>query len=873
MTPPAAGSVRELWVELAEALVASEREHEAAVYLTKALEEDGSQPSPADIYHRLGRAGLGSTKDRLSHLLKSVQHGVVDHDPAEDVAAAAREARQLLNESSVVPDRKQVETLRGKVLATAPPDLRDDIALLVGLLELASDEPTKAVSHLVEAVDGDVAFEAYLTLARAQERLGKDTREALLKALEHAPDESARCLTNRRLAGASLAQGMVTEALEHLKAVSGDLPNAADKEAIELLKAAALLASGQPAEALASLPDTGSIDASRLEVQARLAIAAQDGTPDPAVADLTERLLELDPLGIDSVLVRAQALIESGVDVSEGRRLLRGLPERIARSDETPTVLRLAALGRTAGDLGIAHVLTETHAALASISTDDYGRERHLEEARANLAPLMVLVDETPVGGDAPIAVGPVLRLAAELHAPDLSAEELVDREARAGEALLDEGDALGAIALLEVTAARPAATPLATWLLVDAERVRASQLVGAGEPGPEARKIVDDAIRLWDEQFLREPPTVDRWWAYAARALLAWHRASLVDDFPVASVWEAIAFQHVAVLREPYSTRLLDLAVLLRMADFDVAAVLVAEEAVGIDASPANLVELCLGRLGTGDVAGAIDVVTQLRNVDDHQGAIDPAGLDLLEAYALRHRLGEGDLQHARTLIDRIAPEDRDSVAWTVDAELKVLDGNDAQPAWEAAAAAVDRSQPFEISNLVASLVYTGSASEAVTVAQECIDRGWVFSEDVHRWLGLSKLAVGDLGGADDVLAWVGGARDAVQLERLIDFDLPRLSDDLDSSVVDRLVDAAGERLASLTAQPPRPIDDLATVAVPPPDWAAGWWRLCTAMIGLVDVRRVDGDAENALDRAGEGRRRRRGPAGATRPNRSRAG
>ena len=432
--------------------------------------------------------------------------------------------------------------------------------------------------------------------------------DVLREALERAPDPIARTTTNRRLAEAALAVGAPEEALGYLAAISMDALEPGAVESVKLLTAASQLAAGRPqdaSEALATLASRESIEATRLEIQILLAIAAETGTVDATVHELAGRLLERDPLGADSILVRAQAMIESDADLSEGRRLLRTVAGRLAASAATPPVLLMAALGRPAGDARMDHVLAEAHSALANDSTG-FARDRHLEAARAHLAPLLAMLDD----GDTTIRAGAILRLDAELQPAGASVDDLTAREVRAGDALLDEGDALGAIEVLQGTVNRPAAPSEATWLLTEAMRLRAVELTEADEAGlavAEVRKLINEATRLWDLKFVDEVPTDEAWWAFAARALLAYQRSTWVDDQPLAAVWEAIAFQHVAVLREPWSPRLLLLAQLLRLADLDVTGLLAADEAVELDDAPANLSELCVGQLNTGDVEGAL--------------------------------------------------------------------------------------------------------------------------------------------------------------------------------------------------------------------------------------------------------------------------
>jgi tetratricopeptide (TPR) repeat protein len=842
--------VRELLAELASALLDDGRPAEAARHLEDALTEAGSNPSGAEIHHRLGQVELTrSPKERLSHLLLAVGCGLHDGVGVEMVATAAREARHVLDESALVPDRQQVESLHG-ALREAPPDLADDVALLLGVLKLALDEPADAARHLHNAVDGDVAFDAYFALATARERLGKDAREVLGHALELAPDPTARTVTNRRLAEAALVAGEPEEALHHLDGVSMEALEPSAVEPVKLLTAAAQLAAGRPHDALeahGALASRGSIEATRLEIQIRLAIAAETGTDDPDVLELANRLLERDPLGTDSILVRAQAMIETGADISEGRRLLRTVAGRLAASAAAPAVLQTAARGRPDDDLRMQHVLAETHSALARDSSTAYARDRHLEEARAHLVPLVASSDD----GDTTVRTGAILRLDAELQPTGTSADVLSGREVRAGDALLDEGDALGAMGVLRGTVDRPAAPQQATWLLTEAMRLRAVQLGDADESGAsvaEVRKLITDATQLWDLKFADEAPTDDAWWAYAARALLAYQRSTWVDDQPLAAAWEAIAFQHVAVLREPWSPRLLLLAQLLRLADLDVSGLVAAEEAVEVDDSPLNMTELCVGQLNTGDIDGALETIGTLRARNDLGDDVSVADLDELEAYAKHVRLARGDLEHARKLLDGLPDDKRGASALALGAELLELAGEDTHAAWEATAAAVNRDEPWDIAALVKSLVNTGHPDEGIKVADDCLRRGWVLAEDVRHWLGLAELAAHDGDGERVLTAWVGGVRSPITLRKLVDVELVTLSSVIDDAVVDRVRAAVDRRLAELASRPREPSDDLATFPPDPPTVGAPWRALCAAMVGLVTIRRDPDGIEPTL-------------------------
>jgi hypothetical protein len=273
---------------------------EARQQLTLALDEDGGNPADWEIHLALARAWSqeGDRTTTLSELLH-----VLREAPETELEAPATEALSLLEDDpSLIPGWLTGDELRPLVVRALERTAPSALVRLAARLSISRDD-TDSASTLAESRPADVA-----------ELKGTLTRKQAIATVHRLID-----------------QGRPAEALDVVPAEE----RAASGDDMAAALALALYAARRPSEALAMVEGRpGSFEVAIVRALVLLQQAAEAGMGDERRAlarralDTATAAVRLAPGNFGSLL-RAEAMLEGALDLSEGRQLLIGALRRL----------------------------------------------------------------------------------------------------------------------------------------------------------------------------------------------------------------------------------------------------------------------------------------------------------------------------------------------------------------------------------------------------------------------------------------------------------------------------------------------------------------------------------------------------------------
>ena len=594
--------VRIARVALADALASDARLDEAARQLHKARRERGSDPPDGALLVRLADVSQqsGDRASAVSYLLEALR----DITPLQREKAA----------------RTLVDTFGGTV-TTAARELSDEQIRL--LVDLAADP---------EAPTELAGFAAGLAHARGDQR-AVDAIVARHPSLERDPQLSRSRAVEQ--AWAALLDGEPAWALDVLDEFG---PTAPDVAAVRAFSRYALDELQAADDALADAPPTFLTSAAKVAVLLRRASRELGEVPgdlrDAAVSAATEAARH-DEGAVEALLLRAQAMLEAGSQLSEARLLL----DAFVRHELDPATVRWWAVQR--------HVRDDDRFRFVQV---ELAASRRLDEE------VIGLVNELPLSSTSYMQDGAIAARLAEAHERREEPAEAARRWRQAASffdlatpAALDEQiDALHRARALD-------ASPQTTLDLVDA-RWRRSYGV---DPGTDMRRYVEETLSLLDDAETVDPQDVIR--AAYLRGLTMARISELDPATPLDRRWRAASSILAKVLAdrsEPYSAGHLSWA--LDAAGLDAPALHAARLAWSRDRSGGEdrWLQECLIAM-TINWWGALDDTTD-RLFDLRQ----PHG-DWERLVLAVHALLDGDIQSAADLIDASSWDTLSGMQW----------------------------------------------------------------------------------------------------------------------------------------------------------------------------------------------------------------
>lgn len=664
--PPLLPSLRLLYFKLGRALVQHERYSEAVAAIEQALREAGDEPGLTHIERLLAtaRAAAGDTDGALDAALEALLNARPGEAPE-----IARQAEALIGAARLPMHRPLLCDPRWPTLvaeSALPARARKDIGVLVGraLLQIGSPEtaePLLATAARFRTGDPEPSW----LYGRVLVRLGRHEeavtvlRAAQRKAADRGQDRTATEIAIE-LARALLAGGQVAAAL-------GSLPDPAAED--PRLRARALqvrgiarLANGEAEAALTAVREAaelvpGDLDVLRVQAQALIALHRNEEALLPV-----DKGLERNPTDEDLQLLRLLAQVEGQTDPDSAD----GWEFSFRRLDRE--VLRACLHGpvwQGRDDDARAHY---ARAMLLSSLGDPPGTAAECRRALE-----LGLGDGLPNEPEAP-----VYALLAESLDQQGDDEAATEAHFNAGQAYYFRGTFDQATQHLEIVVKRQPGHPRASWILAGSLIAQAAKLsaTSAGDSGWDRQQallaskapLLERARQLWDRAAAVLPGQIEDW-AYGLRAYINEECIPLQPQRRDQLLWAGITFAERGLLKARQNSYLWTALVhIYRMLQLD--ACFRAASDMALENIPDNvdiLEERIIFFSNIGDFDSALEAIGK-REAAIEKSVLEQAQRTVQTAWHLacraRAALDAGEYEEALDLVGRsLQPNDGD--AW----------------------------------------------------------------------------------------------------------------------------------------------------------------------------------------------------------------